>query len=208
MKRPRDALAAARRALARGELDHAEAECARALEQSADHPGAHSLAAAIAIARERWNEALAHAERAPEDPFVAFARARALLALGRIDEAHAALRRSRDLDPTDPALYELEATILRARGDAAGALHAAEGASALDPHRGSAYTLRAELLELLGRGDEALALLRDAVRRLGRDPAHHAAVLSHLAALLEARGEAEEAEAARGLAARIGAVRG
>lgn len=208
MKRARDPLAAARRALARGELDRAEAECARALEQTADDPGARSLAVAIAIARERWDEALARAEQATEDAFVAFARARALLALGRLDEAYAALRRSRDLDPSDPALYELEATILRARGDAASALHAAEGASALDPHRGSAYTLRAELLELLGRGDEALALLRDAVRRLGRDPVHHAAVLSHLAALLEARGETDEAEAARALAARITAIRG
>src|SRR5690606_31158277 len=199
----RDPLEVARRALARGELARAERECGRLLARDPDHAGARSLAVAIATAAERWDDVLARAARAPEDAFVCFARARALLALGRLDEAHAALRRSRDLDPSDPALYELEAAILRARGDLAGALHAAEGALALDAHRASAYAPRAELLELLGRPEEAIESLRAAVRRLGRDPARHAAVLSRLAALLEARGEVEEAAVARSLLARI-----
>lgn len=203
-RRTRDPLELARDALERGELDRAEEEHARILARSPDHPGARSLGVAIAIARERWEEALSRAEVAPHDAFVWFARARALLALGRLDEAHAALRSSRDLDPSDPGLYELEATILRASGDLNAALYAAEGALALDAHRGSAYTLRAELLDLLGRGDEAVESLRVAVRALGRDPAHHAAVLSHLAKLLDARGEAEEAEVARSLAAQMG----
>ncbi len=206
MKR-REPIDVARAALERGDLARAEAECARVLARAPSHAGARSLAVAIAVAAERWEDVLERADKAEADAFVDFARARALLALGRLDEAHAALRRSRYRDPSDPRLSELEAAILRAAGDLPGALHAAEGALALDPHRAPAHTLRAELLELLGRGDEALESLRAAVRKLGRDATHHAAILEHLASMLERRGEAGEAAVARSLAASVAAHR-
>jgi tetratricopeptide (TPR) repeat protein len=161
--------------------------------------------APLCLVVERWEAARVGAERLLADGkredrgrYHAI-HARALLGLGRVDEAHAALVRARDLDPADPGVYVLEAVILRARGDLSGALHAAEGAVALDPQRADAHGLIAELLELLGRPEEALERLRDAVRKLGRDPAGHTRLLEKLAARLEARGEADEAAAARAL---------
>jgi tetratricopeptide (TPR) repeat protein len=163
----------------------------------------------ICLAAERWEAARIGAERLIAEGARGdrakhhAAHARALLGLGRVEEAHAALVRARDLDPSDPSMYELEAIVLRAKGDLPGALYAAEGAIALDAHRPAAYGLIAELLELLGRGDEAVERLREAVRKLARDPQGHARILGQLATLLEGRGEHEEASAARGLAAQL-----
>lgn len=206
MKRKRGDLDIARRHLAAGRLDEAASVSSELLARR-DDPEARALAAAIAIARERWEDALGHADAAlagsDRDAWLFFARARALLGLGQTGEARRALHRSRDLDPADPSVYELEAAILRAAGDLEGALHACDGAIALDPHRVSAYSLRADLLDALGRGDEAIEVLRNAVRKLGRTPEHHVAVLTKLAALLTARGEHDEAEVARTLAASV-----
>lgn len=197
----------AKQALAAGNLARAEALVLRALERSPDDREALGVAGALATAREEWEAALGHLDRVlaqdSRDPWAHLARARALLGLGRLDDARAALHRSRDLDPADPGLYEIEATILRAKGELDAALHACEGAIALDPHRVSAYAMRAELLDATGRGDEALEGLRAAVRKLGRSAESHAALLERLAAMLDARGEREEAAAARSLIAQL-----
>jgi tetratricopeptide (TPR) repeat protein len=202
-----DYVKSAKQALAAGYLDRAAALCAQALDRSPTDKEALGVAGALATAREDWELALGHLDAVlaqdAKDPWAHLARARALLGLGRLEEARAALHRSRDLDPADPGLYEIEATILRGQGELEAALHACEGAIALDPHRVSAYSMRAELLDAMGRGDEALEVLRGAVRKLGRGAESHVAILEKLAALLDARGDHDEAAAARSLVAQL-----
>jgi len=206
-RRSLDLVKTAKQALAAGNLARAEALCTRALERSPHDREALGVAGALATAREEWELALGHLDamlaQDDKDAWAHLARARALLGIGRLDEARAALHRSRDLDPADPGLYEIEATILRGKGELDAALHACEGAVALDPHRVSAYAMRADLLDAMGRGDEALEVLRTAVRKLGRSAESHVALLEKLAALLDARGEPEEAAAARSLVSQL-----
>lgn len=203
MKRRMDVVAAVERAVADGALERAEGLAARGLERSPSDRALLGVAGLVATVREDWELALGRVDALltldPDDTWAHLARARALLGLGRPDDARAALHRSRDLDPSDPGVYELEAAILRAQGGLDAALDACDGAIALDPHRGSAYAMRAELLEAMGRGEEALEMLRSAVRKLGRGAESHAAILEKLATLLEARGEHDEAQAARAL---------
>ncbi len=207
MRRRRASFETARGHLAAGRLELAARESAAVLASRPDDAEARRLAAAIAVARERWEEGLEHADaalkEAAKDPWLHFARARSLLGLGRLDDAKKALHRSRDLDPADPGLYELEATILRSSGATEEALDACEGALALDPHRASAYAMKADLLDALERGDEAVELLRDAVRKLGHHAGDHGVILTRLAEALSARGEDDEARVARDLAAQL-----
>ena len=206
-RRSLDLVKSAKQALAAGNLARGEALCMRALERAPNDREALGVAGALATKREDWEVALGYLDAVlaqdANDPWAHLARARALLGLGRLDEARAALHRSRDLDPADPGLYEIEATILRGQGELDAALHACEGAIALDPHRISAYSMRAELLEAMGRGEEALEVLRTAVRKVSRSVESHAALLEELAAILETHGEPEEAAAARSLLAQL-----
>src|SRR5690606_17281144 len=127
-RRPVDLVKTAQRAIASGELERAESLVQRGLERSPRDAALLGVAGVLATAREEWEPALAHLDALlaldGTNPWAHFARARALLGLDRLDDALAALHRSRDLDPSDPGLYELEATILRARGELDAALYA------------------------------------------------------------------------------------
>jgi tetratricopeptide (TPR) repeat protein len=186
-----------------GRQGQASALVDRILAAAPDNADARRFAAMVALADERYDAVLDHLGRvgAKDDAWLEFAKARALFGLGRLEEAEAPLRRSRDLDPADPGVYELEAMLRRAQGDAAAALDALSGALALEPRRASALAMKADLLFEQGRGDEALEAFRSAVRsRDESTAAERAELLARLAAILDARGEAEEASAARRLA--------
>lgn len=193
----------AKKHFAAGRIDRARAIVERLLEGKGDRRDVHRLAAALDLAEERFESALGHLDSSPADAWVEFARARSLLGLGRYDEAEIAMRRSRDLDPSDPGIYELETMLRRAKDDLPAALHAIEGAIALHPTRVSALAMKADVLLALGRDDEALETFRSAVRTRSSEPREHAKLLRRFAEILEARGEKEEAEAARGIASTL-----
>lgn len=85
--------------------------------------------------------------------------------------------------PDDAVLHERLAELALRGGDAAAALDHAQRAAALDPTATNARRLCGEALALLGRGEEALAALRDV---LAADPQNWEAHLN-LSAVLSAR---------------------
>jgi tetratricopeptide (TPR) repeat protein len=199
----KDAIEEAERHFAAGRIDRARAIVERALATNGDGGAAKKLAAAIALAEERWDAVLAYTDDASKDAWTHFARARALLGLGRLDDASTALVRSRDLDPSDPGIYELETMLLRAKDDLPGALAAIEGAIVLDPLRVSALAMKADVLLAIERDEEAFDVFRAAVRSRSEDPRAHAKMLLHFAQILESRGKTDEATMARTIAKKL-----
>jgi tetratricopeptide (TPR) repeat protein len=91
-------------------------------------------------------------------------------ALGHWEEAMDACRHALELEPTDVAVLSyLAASAIGAR-DYASALEACDQAIDLDPSLATSYKLKAQALSLLGRRDEAIDTLEQALR-LG-DGAH------------------------------------
>ncbi len=134
-----------------------------------DQPGWRArfgtMAANAALADGRNAEALAYLQVAQADAAlaqepefggtIAQDRARALVALGRLDEAAAALSDARELAPTDPPGWLLSATLARRQDDLAQAQGFILEATRLAP-ADPAIVLESGLIAALG-GDDAAA---------------------------------------------------
>ncbi len=135
-----------------------------------------------AAAAERWDEArdayLAAMEASPESPFLPRDLARSERRAGRLDAALEYARRAVALDPEDARSHLVEADVLDARGDLAGALAAYERAEAIDAAPSTAEAIASVRLRLR---DAALPAQYHAI------PASPAATRGDLAALLGVR---------------------
>jgi tetratricopeptide (TPR) repeat protein len=116
-------------------------------------------------------------------------RAQALVDLGRIQEAEAALRTHLATEPADAEALMMLAHLQLVDRRYAGTLHAADAAIGAQPLAERAYRLRALALSGLGRHDEAVAAAEQAVRL---DP-HASIVLRCYAIVLHAAGRSEQA---------------
>ncbi len=96
-----------------------------------------------------------------------------------------------NLDRLDAARFEGEANDLATRGDLTGAAERYQQATTLDPARTHSHAGRGMALATLGRADEAILELREAIRQGVSDPA----VPNALAALLLQSGQSSEARA-------------
>ncbi|HYD42599.1 MAG TPA: tetratricopeptide repeat protein [Anaeromyxobacter sp.] len=143
--------------------------------------------AAQTLLRARVEEAEGTGEGGAE--LVGFAASTAAM-LKDFPEAERLLARAERMDPGSAWIRIERAHVLRAADDYAGALAAAEEASRLRPAYRPALEARADLLVLLGRDDEALALLTDGMERF-----ESASIGWALAQLQEAREDVAGAEA-------------
>ncbi len=116
------------------------------------------------------------------DPQSLRAMAVELWAVGRLDEALALARRTRELDPRSPFLSVLEADYLLRGGQLDAAIALYEYAIRVDPVNANAYFGLAEARAQQGRFDEAITVRRQAHAMAGDD--------SLAAALQDASGEA------------------
>lgn len=139
-------------ALARLLLGHtraAESLARRAAEEGPDAARPHLLLAQVELDRGRPRQALAAAEAALRreggDAVAQAVRARALQALGRLDEALAAFRRALAANPALPTARLGEALLLGRAGDRAGARTRLEALLRDDPAQARA---RGALLDL------------------------------------------------------------
>lgn len=120
-------------------------------------------------------------------------RAQALVDLGKIREAEAALRTLLATEPADAEALMMLAHLQLVDRRYAGTLHAADAAIGAQPLAERAYRLRALALSGLGRHDEAVVAAEHAVRL---DP-HASIVLRCYAIVLHAAGKELAVEMAR-----------
>jgi serine/threonine-protein kinase len=130
------------------------------------------------------------AER-PDDPGLHYHWGRALLALGHLEKAEAALRRAIALNPDFPVFYYPLGDLLDRQGKYAQAEQAFRTATRLSPKFHQAHHALALVLERQGRRAAAELALREAVRLAPRDPAPLAA-LGVLLSRLGRHAEGEE----------------
>lgn len=150
--------AAARFAIGRIQLATARPRAAERSFWSAliAQPAAIGLRAWIATARlqqgdaEGALDALKQDGELPDDTFAASARARALAALGRPDEARAALEPALQQDGADPGLRLLAARLAFDAGDVDGALAACRAVAIDHPALPDPVMMQAELLAMSG----------------------------------------------------------
>lgn len=109
----------------------------------------------------------ARAKGAPADVLMSTRLARALLAIGRLDDAAREVDRALARFPQHAPLVLVAGKVALAAGDAERALHHAEDALHLNPFDPGVHELGAAASEKLGRGDEA-ALWRARGRSAGR----------------------------------------
>ncbi len=162
------AQAAAHKAL--GRTDAALAANRRAAELHPESPVAHhNLAATLgdlghfAAAAQSSTRALARGGRAPQTFLV---HARALLGIGRLDDAEAAFREAirGDAQSLD-AVRELVQLIWMRRADPAPALALLDAIIAAQPGNPALLALRARILDSAGTQEEAAATLDHAIAR-------------------------------------------
>lgn len=156
-------------------------------------------AGAIALARGDFERAATWFARAqavgPSDVEALVGAARADLGLGRTRQARQKAETALEQGPESPLALESLAEVMAADGDVDNALSLLERASARSDRPGSIRAGRARLLMNHGRGDQAVADLRQALEEDG-DEALWAALADALASLgrfdeaLEAGGEA------------------
>jgi tetratricopeptide (TPR) repeat protein len=129
-------------------------------------------------------------------PQIHFTRANLYLILRRHKAAVAASRRSIEVDPNYADGYGILAHSLIYTGEHEGALHAIHAAKRLNPHVSYIYLwVEAHALFFMGRDEEALELVREAVERNSNFSGGRlllAAILGQLGREEDANWEAEE----------------
>lgn len=126
----------------------------------------------------------------------AYRQARALLEVGRDDQAETTLRTALTGTPGDADLLTLLAFTLRKRGDLPGSLRAADAVLAAGPESADAHAERAETLTALLRAREAVMAAEQATRFAPHYPGSHlvlARALSAARRFPEARAAADRA---------------
>jgi Tfp pilus assembly protein PilF len=193
------ALGVAQRAL--GEASDAEASYRRALDLKPDYAVVRHNLGALLGEQKRAEESLAEltlaAALGAQGPQLHFNRGRALMELGRFDEAESALTEAITCNPRDLQSHLLLARLRYMRGDAA---FTRDLEAAISRHRDP--ELRLALGDLLRRGgllDAATEVVRALLAEQGWSPR----LASALAVLLQEHGRLDEAvtEARRAVAA-------
>lgn len=129
------------RALFDWDWNGAQKDFERAIELNPDHPSAHQQYAVHCLGPRR-----------------------------RFAEAHAALRRARDLDPVSPIINTSDGMVLYMERKYEAAVASFQQVHALDANFALAHYFLGLVYVELSRPDEAAASLRDAVRLSGRSP--------------------------------------
>ncbi len=189
-------------AISAGRLDEAERLYRRILQQHPDFIEATMGLARVAMARERWEEAIPKLEavlaRVPDQYQARYDLGVALTKLGRYDEAVTAFREAVPYDPQPPdALINL-ARALRRAGHPGEAATTFDKALTMRPHDTALACEAAESLALAGHPEEALSRLQ----RLAAAAPGDARVLFDLAQVrLRTGDEAGAVEALRSMLA-------
>lgn len=151
---------------ATGDLVMADLDLSRAIASMPSDPLAYSNRGEIDYRLHMYNQALADCERAVELGHRAVSylcRANVYDRLGDFNKALADYGRALKLDPTNPYIYFNRAIAFYRRHEYLLAIPDADSAIRLTPSL-EAYKLRAESLFLIGRGKDAIADLRTALR--------------------------------------------
>jgi TolB-like protein/Flp pilus assembly protein TadD len=180
-------------------------QCRQGLATSPNHPGLVGSVAIVEMTLGRWQDALAHAEKARSlDPRSVSANRRlgmALLSVRRHSEALAAFDRALAIAPENPDLVEFRAEVFLAQGDLDGArAFIASAGSKAEPAGLVAFLATYnDLIWVLDEAQQQL-LLRLTPAAFGENRAAWAIVLTQAYALRgekkQARRYAEEAEGA------------
>lgn len=127
-----------------------------------------------------------------------------MLVMGRLDEALQGFQRAAELDPLSPVMLNDQAkTLLMARRPAQ-ALALLEREEALSPGAARNRVYRARALEALGRKDEAIAIVRNALPRLLQG--EHSYAAGEAVSILRQLGREQDAKTfATDMMARLGA---
>jgi tetratricopeptide (TPR) repeat protein len=139
-------------------------------------PQAIGLRAWIATARLQRGDAagaldaLREDGELPDDAFAAAARVRALAALGRVEEARAAIAHALTLVPDDPGLLLLDARLAYDAGDVQSAFERCDAVAAAHPALPDPRLMQAEMLAMQGDVQAADRLLADHLGLAAVDP--------------------------------------
>ena len=109
----------------------------------------------------------------PKDDAYLYGRGRAQTLMGRLDAAMEDFERARQLDPAAFWIHTGIAQVMRARGDYAKALEEIEKGLALRSDDPTGLTEKGEIMLRLGRSQEALKLVQDALVYDPYSPAAH-----------------------------------
>lgn len=179
--------------MAAGNVDQAIEQWKRALELAPDFPGAHiHLGEAHSAKGEMESAETAYrraVELAPEDPRGFAGLARVLIFTGRSQEGEVMLRDALERSKGAPEAMNPVGAVLLEIGALDAALELFEASSRHVPDDARGHAGRGIALQMLGRGEEAEAAYREALRL---DP-KHALALKHLGVLLQERGELDAA---------------
>lgn len=171
-------LARAQLLLAQSRPADAEREIMLALAHRPDDVSALAILALSRSEQQKGPEALTAAETAiglaPDNAYLHFVHALTLHRLDRETDALRAITEAQRLDPQDPDIFALRASIDLARRNWPAALDAAEQALALNPEHIDAANLRAMALVRLGRKEEATATVDFALHRAPENALSHA----------------------------------
>jgi len=137
----------------------------RALDLDPENPDAHMVQGFLhMIGPPDLDRAAHHLERSleikPDDSHALFWYVQALAMLGRNPEMKRAADRLSEVDPLNPLSHAMQGYALQAQGDLEGSLRETELWAAASPPGTLASFFLAHDLVLVGRRDEALAILR------------------------------------------------
>jgi tetratricopeptide (TPR) repeat protein len=195
-QRTADHYALARDYLSKGLHDRAHGEIARAVSAGAEASEGELLRAELFSAQHLWGEAVEryrNVRRAqPESASAVLGESRALLQLGRADEARALAEAIIHDVATDADAQLLLAAIREADNDAASALEAVAAAESLAADRPDVHIRKGEVLRRLDRPADALAAFREAVRLAPASPEMRLAIAGTLETLGDVRGAERE----------------
>jgi tetratricopeptide (TPR) repeat protein len=177
-------LGCARCLLHLGRFEEAEAQLNQAIRRD---PHSHEVRVARARASDRrqdWEESITRwkltAESVQDAPAFAFV-AKAMMELGRLEEAEAYLAQPALRFPSEPEIALTRCQIAERRGDLAAAAERWTTVRAMNPHLPATYREGARRLFDLGRHSEADAVLKTAIERFPDDfwPLYDYARLAH-----------------------------
>lgn len=158
------------------QYDAMQEACQRALAINAELASPHYLLAKLAIAQNNQSTALDHLDQslaAKEDYYEArLLRAEVLKALGRLDDADADLDQLMEAageDVSDDVLL-LKAQVMAAKGQTDDAINFYRQTIDLNPFLPAAYLELSNLYRQTGRGEQADAVIAEAIEQLGVSP--------------------------------------
>lgn len=164
--------------LAQSRPADAEQEALLALAANPNDPAALAILALSRIERNKREGALDAAQNAvglaPDVPYFLYVHAVVLHRCDRDEDAFRTIQDALRLDPSDADYFALLGSIELARRRWAAALEAAERALALNAEHVAAANLRAMALVRLGRKDEAMLTVDQALHRAPEDAFSHA----------------------------------